>query len=419
MIDIDKWQEIFSTLKSNKLRTFLTAFGVFWGIFMLVIMLGSGNGLKNGVMQGFGDFATNSVFIWPQVTSISYKGFPRGRQFSFINEDIAALRKNIPEIELIAPRVRGGSMDGGGDNVVRGQNSGAFSIFGDYPEFNLIDPVQIVKGRFINNIDIKQKRKVIVIGKRVLEVLFEKDEKVLGEYIRIQGVYFKVVGVYASKRFGERANRENQRIFMPFTTLQQTYNMGNTVGWFSITSKDNILVSNIEDKIINLLKNRHSISPKDKDAIGHFNVEKEYKQMNGLFNGISTLIWIVGTGTLLAGVIGVSNIMLIIVKERTKEIGIKRAIGATPVKIVGQIITESVFLTSFAGYFGLSLGVFIVELINMAMEGGGGGMFANPEVDLNVALFALTILVFSGAVAGFIPAKRAISIKPIDALRNE
>ncbi|OGL42621.1 MAG: multidrug ABC transporter ATP-binding protein [Candidatus Schekmanbacteria bacterium RBG_13_48_7] len=420
MFDLDRWQEILIALRKNKLRTILTAFGVFWGIFMLIIMLGSGHGLQNGVTQGFGDFSTNSVFIWTQKTSIPYKGFPRGRQFYFENDDVDALRKNIPEIEYIAPRIQAGGFMGG-DNVVRGLRSGAYSIFGDYPEINNIDPVSTVSGRFINELDLQDKRKVVVIGSMVSDALFKPGENPIGDYIRIQGVYFQVVGIFKSKKIGEEADHENQTIYMPFTTLQKTYNYGNIVGYFSITSKKNVPVSVVEEKAIELLKSRHSVAPEDDMAMGHFNVEKEFNKMNGLFKGISTLIWIVGFGTLLAGVIGVSNIMLVIVKERTKEIGIQRAIGATPFRVISQIITESVFLTSLAGYLGLAAGVGMLSLVNSLMTDNPAQetMFKNPEIDFRIAVIALLILIVSGTFAGFVPAKRAVSIKPIDALRYE
>ena len=420
MFDTDKWQEIFYSLKQNKLRSFLTAFGVFWGIFMLIVMLGSGNGLQNGVTQGFGDFATNSVFIWTQRTTVEYKGFPKGRFFNYDNDDIIAIQKNIKNIRYLAPRLRAGGF-GGGDNVIRGINSGAFQINGDFPDFNNIDPVNIDEGRFINDIDIEQKRKIVVIGTRVKEALFEPDENPMGEYIRIQGVYFKVAGVFSSKKSGEQGDRENQGIYMPFTALQKTYNYGDIVGVFAITADDDVSVSSVEEATIKLLKQRHLIAPEDDQAIGHFNVEERFKQMKGLFMGIDGLIWLVGIGTLLAGVIGVSNIMLVIVKERTKEIGIQRAIGATPFKIMSQVITESVFITAFAGYIGLVIGVGIIELVNFALikSGTDSNMFRNPEVNFQIAVTALLILVISGAIAGFIPAKRAVSIKPIDALRSE
>ncbi|HNY02257.1 MAG TPA: ABC transporter permease [Bacteroidales bacterium] len=420
MFDLDRWQELYHVLKKNKLRTFLTAFGVFWGIFMLVIMMGSGKGLENGVTQNFGDMATNSVFIWAQQTSISYKGFPRGRYFNYQNSDIQALTDGIPEIRYLAPRTNVGGYNGS-SNVIRGLKSGSFSIFGDYPVFNRIDPVNMLSGRFIDDFDIKEKRKVVVIGQRVQELLFARDEDPIGKYIQVQGVYFQVIGLFRSKRTGEAALQDNQRIHMPFTTLQRTFNYGDAIGFFNITSKDGIPVSVVEEKAMRILKKNHSVAPDDDRAIGHFNLEVEYRKMRGLFNGIRVLIWIVGTGTLLAGVIGVSNIMLVVVKERTREIGIQRALGATPSLIISQIITEAVVLTTFAGYFGLSVGVALLELINylLAQSGANTEMFVHPGINFHVAVTALAILVVSGALAGFIPARRAISVKPIDALRYE
>ena len=421
MFDIDRWQEILSALKKNKLRTLLTAFGVFWGIFMLIVMLGSGKGLQNGVTSDFGDFSTNSCFMWTQRTSIPYKGFPRNRNFNFNNGDIKALRDNIPEIDLLAPRLQGGGFRGG-DNVVRGLKSGAFTINGDYPAWNKIDPVTLTSGRFLNENDILGQRKVAVLGNKVVDILFKPGEVPLDQYIRIQGVYFKVIGTFkpANSNVNFGGDKE-QTIFMPFTTLQKTYNYGDVVGWFAMTSIQGVPASVVEDKAIALMARRHSVSPLDKEALGHFNMENEYKKMVGLFAGINGLIWLVGIGTLLAGVIGISNIMLVIVKERTKEIGIRRALGARPSNIIGQIITESIFLTSVAGYFGLVTGVALLEGINYLLVNSGGesSMFKRPEVNFNVAVIALVILVVSGALAGLIPARRAVSIKPIDALRDE
>jgi len=420
MIDIDKWKEIINALRKNKVRTFFTAFGVFWGIFMLIIMLGSGNGLHNAVFQNMGDFATNSCFMWTQQTSVPYKGFPRGRFFSFNNGDTEALLEKIPELKDLSPRLQGWGGDGA-NNAIRKEKTGAFSINGDYPAWNRIDPVKITSGRFINELDIQENRKVVVIGRRVVETLFDAGENPLNEYIKINGVYFKVVGVFKSKKNGQQAEREEQNIHMPFTTLQKIYNYGDVVGWYAMTAKDNIPVDIVEKKARDILKARHSIAPEDERAIGGFNVSKEFRKMRGLFAGINGLIWIVGIGTLLAGVIGVSNIMLVIVKERTKEIGIQRALGATPMRVIMQIINESVFLTSIAGSIGLVIGFWLIELINYALEKGGGSseMFKNPEVDMQIAISALIILIIAGIIAGLIPAKRAVSIKPIDALRSE
>jgi putative ABC transport system permease protein len=420
MFDLDRWQEIYHVLSKNKLRTFLTAFGVFWGIFMLVIMLGSGNGLQRGVTQNFGDMATNSVFIWTQQTTIPYAGFPRGRRYYFDNDDVTALRHAVPEIRYLAPRIQAGGYNQT-NNVIRGLKSGIFNIMGDYPAINKIDPLNFMQGRFINDLDIRDKRKVAVIGKRVVDLLFTKDENPVNQYIQVNGVYFQVVGVFTSKRSGEQADQENQNIYLPFTTLQQTYNYGNIVGFFALTAQDDIPVSVVEEKTIRLLKKRHAVAPSDDAAVGHFNLKKEYDQMQGLFFGIRLLVWIVGTGTLLAGVIGVSNIMLVVVRERTREIGIQRALGATPWKVISQIIMESVVLTTFAGYLGLVAGVGLLELIDYLLGSTGASteMFVHPGIDFSVAVTALTILVCCGALAGMIPARRAVSVKPIDALRYE
>lgn len=418
MFDIDKWNEIIQALKKNKLRTFLTAFGVFWGIFMLIIMLGSGNGLSNSVFDNMGDFSTNSCFMWTQSTTMPYKGFSRGRRYNFNNGDTEVLIKNTPEIKALSPRLNGWS-NGDANNTTRGDKAGAFSILGDYPAWQLIDPVEITRGRFINDIDIKDKRKVVVIGKKIVDALYKSGENPIGTHIKINGIYFNVVGTFESKKGGGQAENEEQNIHMPFTTLQRTYNMGDVVGWYAMVAYDEYPVGIVEDKAKSILKARHKIHPDDDRAVGSFNVEKQFKKMTGLFLGINTLIWIVGIGTLIAGVIGVSNIMLVIVKERTKEIGIQRALGAKPISIIFQIINESVFLTSLAGGLGLVAGVWLVELINMALAGSDGEMFKDPEVDIQVVVIALVVLIVSGAFAGLLPASRAVRLKPIDAIREE
>ncbi len=421
MFDRDRWEEIYATLRGNKLRTFMTAFGVFWGIFMLVVMMGAGNGLQNSVFDGFQDFATNSSFMWTRQTTIPYKGLPRGRQWMYNNADMKALRENIPEIDLLAPRLQPWS--GNGDNnVVRGLKSAAYDIFGDYPDFFRIDPVTMLKGREVNNIDIIDKRKVAVIGNRVRDELFNKNEEPIGQYIRIRGVYFQVVGVFEPRNKNMSFGGDKEKsIFLPFTSLQIAYNMGDEVHFFAVTGKNNIPVSVVEKKCMALIGERHKIAPEDEQAFGHFNLEEQFKKMKGLFTGISTLIWLVGIGTLFAGVIGVSNIMLIVVKERTKEIGIQRSIGASPWKVISQIIMESVVLTSFSGMIGLVFGVMLLEFVNYQMVSSGANtdMFKNPGIDFNIALTALVVLIFSGMLAGLIPARKAVSIRPVEALRAD
>ena len=414
MFDLDRWQEIYSTLRKNKLRTVMTAFGVFWGIFMLVVMLGAGRGLQNGVMAGMGDFATNSAFMWTQSTTITYKGFPKGRWLTFTNEDIKALRDNVPEIDMLAPRIQRGNVP-----VVYGLNSGEYQVQGDYPDFNHIDPVEILEGRYINTIDINTSRKVAMIGKKVADDLFRFDEDPIGKYIRIQGVYFQVIGVFASKRTGGWGERQEQAITMPFTTMQRVFNVGNRVYLFAMTSKPDVSVSQTLEKAQSLMLARHSCSPDDKEAIGSDNVEEQFRKIMLMFTGIATLVWLVGIGTLLAGIIGISNIMLVVVKERTKEIGIQRAIGARPRTIIGSIMLEAIILTAIAGYLGLVCGVGVVEAVSYAVPPSPDSMFANPEVHFGTAITALVILIVSGAMAGLIPAYRAVSVKPIDALRYE
>ncbi len=420
MIDRDKWQEIFHTLSKNKLRTGLTAFGVFWGILMLMIMLGAGSGLENGVNSGMGDFATNSMFIWAQGTTIPYKGFPRNRWYHFKNDDMVALRNEVPGIDIVTPTVHGGGWQVM-STVLYKKQRGEFRVEGVMPDENKVDPVNIEEGRFLNEFDIINRRKVALLGYRIYEELFKNGESAVDKYIKVNGMYFQVVGVYKSKHTGGWGENQNSVIFIPFSTTQQVYNLPGIVDHFSIVGKPNYDIVKIEDQVKSVLAKRHSIHPDDDAAFGYHNVGEQFRKMRGLFLGIRGLIWIVGIGTLLTGVIGVSNIMLIIIKERTREFGIKRALGATPMKIISTIISESVFLTSFAGMIGMTLGIYVIALVNKALANVNSDevMFLNPEVDFSIAIKALIILVVAGIFAGMIPAKRAVSIKPIEAIRDE
>jgi putative ABC transport system permease protein len=418
IFDLDNWQEISAAMRKNKMRTALTAFGVFWGIFMLVIMLGSGNGLRNGVMQEFSGTATNSFFMWAQSTSKPYKGLQPNRSFNFTIEDGEALKQTLPELKIVAPMNQLGGYNSN-NNVVRGLKTAALSVYGIHPELAKIQQFNLTQGRFINKLDIRDRRKVAVIGDKVIEKLFAPDENPIGQYIKVNGVNFMVTGLLKGSGKGNQAREQAEAIYLPFTAFSQAFNMGKRVGWFSVMSADNISVSIAEDKAMALLKERHKIAPDDARAIGHWNMGKEFLKLNGLFTGIEMLVWFVGIGTLMAGIIGVSNIMLIVVKERTREIGVRRAIGAPPSIIVSQLILESVTLTSIAGYAGLVAGIGLLELVNQNLPTGGGMMFLHPGVDLMVALKALGILIFSGALAGFIPAQRALEISPVEALRTE
>ena len=416
ILERDNWQEIFATIKKNKLRTFLTCMGVGWGIFMLVIMLGAGNGLKHGILNDFAGTATNSFFMWAQKTSKSYKGMKPGRNFNFNNADAIALAQ-LDEIGVLSPQNSLGDYDGS-NNVTRGIKVGAFQVRGSYPNISKIEYIKLAKGRFLNDLDIKEKRKICIIGPRVREVLFRKDEETIGQYIKVNGIYFKVVGEMITTGNGEQAREQSSRIQIPFSTFQNAFNYGDVIGWFSISSKAGMPCSVTEEKVVSVLKDRHKIAPEDNLALGHWNMETEFVKLNGLFAGIEGLIWFVGIGTLIAGVIGISNIMLIIVKERTKEIGVKRAIGATPYDVISQIMLESVFLTAIAGIIGLWVSILLLEGLDNLI-GRDAPMFQNPTVDISVAVKALIILIFAGALAGLIPARKASAVNPVEALRSE
>ncbi len=416
LIDVDHWREIYETLRGNKVRTFLTAFGVFWGIFMLMVMLASGNGLWNGVRQGFSNGATNSLFVWSNRTSKPFRGMPVGRNVAFDTADVAAIRQQIPEAAVVCPRNQLGGFRGG-NNVTRGTKAGAFSVMGDVPEIARVQSVRITSGRFLNQLDLEERRKVAVIGTRVREVLFGKDENPVGGSIRINGIYFSVIGVFAPSRTGDNREEEPQTIFVPFSTFKTAFNFGDRVGWFAIISKGGVPASAAEKRVLALLKERHRVAPDDERAFGHFNMEREYTQLQGLFGGIDALVWIVGIGTLSAGVIGVSNIMLVIVRERTNEIGVRRAVGATPFTIMAQIVFESLILTTLAGYLGLVVGVGVVEAVAKLIAAAPAEMFRDPEVPFRSALTTLAILVACGVGAGVVPARRAVKVTTVEALR--
>lgn len=419
MFDIDLYREIWQAITKNKMRSTLTAFGVFWGIFMLVALAGAGKGLENGINKQFEGFATNAAFMWAEPTTVPFQGFKKGRNWNFDNDDMISLMHNIPEIEYLVPRLQAYKQSGE-NNVVYKDSYGTFQVQGDYPDLINVMPMKMAKGRFLNEIDIQQNRKVCVIGSRVDEVLFAKGDDPIGKYIRVSGVYFQIVGVSSAEGNIQIGNDKKETVNIPFTTVQQTFNYGDIVHYLSFTAKKEFQVSDIENRIIDILRNRHSISPDDQGAVGHINIERQFMIMSYLFMGISILTYIVGLGTLLAGVIGISNIMLVIVKERTKEIGIKRALGATPYSIIRQILMESTLLTLSAGYVGLLLGILLNEGLNAVLQGGDGdSIFLNPGISLSYGLNALLILVVAGGLAGLLPANRAVRVKPIDAIREE
>jgi putative ABC transport system permease protein len=416
MFDLDKWQEIFNTIKKHPLRTLLTAFGVFWGIFMLVLLLAAGKGLENGVNQNFSSIAKNTMWIWGGKTTIPYKGMKPGRIIIFTNDDYEYMKQEMPELLYVAPGV---SLIG--DYTVNYNNlTGTFKVTGDMPEINKVRPMVFPAGRFINTFDVNEKRKVAVLGSRVCEVLFGKEEAV-GKYIQIKGVYFEVVGRFEVENMGGSGRDDSEKIFVPITTLQSTFNLEDKINTFGVTPKEGYDPLEVEAKVKAYLSAKHLVSPKDKNAIGSWNSGKESKKVNGLFTGITIFIWVVGIMTIIAGIVGVSNIMLIIVKERTKEIGVRKALGATPWSIISLVIQESIFITSLAGYVGLLSGVLLVEFAKSMMKGADtkNSYFSNPEIDIKVAIIATVVLVVSGALAGLIPAIKAARINPIEALRAD
>jgi len=416
ILDLDRWQEIWHTITHNKSRSFLTAFGVFWGMFMLVAMVGAGVALQRGMSSSIEGFATNSCFVWEEQTSEPYKGFKKGRNWYMENADIPVLVNKIEELQYIAPVIFGGG--DGTNNVTRNDKAGSYGIKGNYPAYNLIDASKMIYGRYINDIDIAEKRKVCIIGERVYEVLFPGNENPLGKNIKVNGIYFQVVGVSRHTSNVNIGGNAQESVVLPFSTMQQAFNIGKRVHFMAITAKPGIKVKVVEDKVHAVLKANHEISPDDKKAVGGFNIEDQFNMFLYLGIGIASLIWIVGLGTLFAGAIGVSNIMLVTVRERTKEIGVRRALGATPSNIIRQILTESIVLTLIAGVSGLMFGVGLLALVGKALE-KGDQFFKNPQISFTVALAALGILLVIGTLAGFLPANRAMKIKPIEAIREE
>ncbi len=416
MFDRERWNEVMMTLRRNKLRSFLTMLGVAWGIFMLVVMLGMGNGLKNAVLGGFDGFATNSAFLWTMPTTKPWAGFQRGRHFNFDNEDTRLIREQVPGIETLSPQLQLGGWRGG-NNVNYGNKTAAFSIYGSEPDVIKVEAVRVVEGRFLNALDLHDERKVCVIGEQVVDRLFEQEDP-MGKYIRISGVYFKVVGRMRKKSSAQMGDNPDAKIYVPFTTFQKAFNSMNTVHWYNLIAKPGVQVSEVERGVKKLMARKHKVDPTDENAFGSFNMQDMYQKMNLLFLAISSISWTVGIFSLLAGAIGIGNIMLVSIKERTKEIGVRRSLGATPRNITGQIMQEALTLILIAGYFGLLAGVGVLEGAR-ALTGEGSDFFKNPGVGIGTALVAFGVLVVSGLFAGFLPARRALAIKAVDALRAE
>ena len=410
IIDRDKWQEIFSTINKNKLRTFLTGFSVAWGIFMLIILLGSGRGLQNGVQHQFADDATNSLWVYQGQTSKPYKGTNAGRKIQFTNADYTRTKELNKHIDHISGRYYVGSK-----TISYKFNYGSYDIRAVDPGHKYIENTDITNGRFLNRLDMEHFSKVMVIGDVVRKDLFKNGENPLGKYVKVGDIPFKVIGVF--KDAG--GNGEMRKVYIPVSTAQRVFNGGNRLNQIMFTVGDATLkqTKQIEKELRTEFAKVHHFDPTDRRAIRISNNLDQYKKVMNLFLGIRIFIWIIGIGTIIAGIVGVSNIMMIVVKERTKEIGIRKALGATPRSIVGLILLESVVITSLAGYLGLMAGVGLLELVNKYMP--PSDFFRNPEANLSIALTAMVLLVVAGAIAGFIPAKKAASIKPIDALRDE
>ncbi|MCE1168668.1 MAG: ABC transporter permease [Sphingobacteriia bacterium] len=410
MFDLDKWQEIFSTIRRNKLRTFLTGFSVAWGIIMLVILLGSGYGLENGVKKEFSGDAVNYLSINGGLTTKAYKGMKPGTFVQLNNEDHQALMQTKG---VTATSARSRIF---GNSVLSYQNEyGSYDIFAVHPEYGEVESLKTFKGRYLNQTDIRESRKVVCIGKVVEQAIYKGKVEPVGTYLMVNGVPFLVIGVFDDPG-GER---DLSRVYIPATTAQQVFNRGNSIDNISlIMSGANEQTSIAAEEVVRQqLSARHKFDPTDQRAVFIFNTIKEYKKFLDLFWSIRLFIWIIGIGTIIAGIVGVSNIMMIVVKERTKEIGVRKALGASPWSIISLIMQEAVLITSVAGYTGLVIGVVLLELVGNAIK--GVDYFANPEINLQVAIGATILLIFAGMIAGLVPARRAASVKPVEALRDE
>ncbi len=410
-IDKDTVEEVLSTIVSNRSRSLLTAFGVFWGIFMLVSLVGGGNGLQGMLKANFDGFATNSCFIFPNKTSEAYKGFRKGRRWRLTNDDITRLKKNVEGIDVITA-----TLADWGKTAVHGDKKYSCSVKGLEPEHNAIEAYKLIYGRFLNKLDMRDTRKVCVLGERVYEGLFDGGVDPCGSYVRIDGIYYQVVGVVKGNENINIMGMASEQVIIPITIYQSAYNYGNIIDVVNIKLKPGYKVSEVKPKLEAVVKSAHMIAPNDPQAVSFFDAEEMFSLMDNLFIGIKALVLLVGLGTLLAGIIGVSNIMMVSVKERTVEIGIRRAIGARPRDIMQQILSESIVLTFVAGMFGISAGV---GLLSVFEEIGDTGSAYGFQVSFGTAIAMLFVIIALGLVAGLAPAYRAMAIKPVDAMRDE
>ena len=413
-IDRDTFEEIIRTLTQNKSRSLLTAFGVFWGIFMLIMLLGGGNGFKAMMYSNFDGFATNSCFAYSQRTTIPYKGFRKGRWWDLTTDDLENIKKNIPEIEHISAM----NATWNSSPVYKDKKFNDGNIKGVLANYHYIEDADLIYGRFINEIDIRECRKVCVIGKNVYNAFFEKGTDPCGERIKVNSIYYTIIGVDVRESNISINGSSSDAITIPLTTMQKSYNQGNELGIICFTSKPGHKISEIEDKVKQIIYSSHQIAPTDPDALGLLNAEEMFSIVDNLFIGIDILLWLVGLGTLLAGIIGVSNIMMVTVKERTVEIGIRRAIGAQPKDIMQQILAESLILTLIAGMFGICAGVGILNIFDSTQVDDFGRSYGF-QTTFGVAVGVCILIAALGAVAGLAPALRAMKIKPVEAMREE
>ncbi len=410
MFLLDRWIEIISVIRRNKLRTFLTGFSVTWGIFMLIILLGSGHGLENGVHDQFKSSAVNTLWVWGGETSKAYKGYKPGRDISFKNEDYDEITANIDGVEQLS-----GRLHVWGDNTVSYKGEfGDYDLRSVHPDYGIIERIVLVEGRFINDIDIKKNRKVATIGIAVKEALFKQDDAI-GKHISIRGIPFKVVGIYMD----DDGRQDNQRaIYLPVSTAQKALVGRDRINTLAVTVESNEVSDSkrMEEEIRSNFSERHIFDIEDKNAMFIWNGVEEFKQFQDLFAAIRMFIWVIGIGTIVAGIVGVSNIMMISVKERTREIGIRKSLGATPWSIINMVMQEAILITGVAGYFGLILGIGLLEIVSPYVQ---SEFFRNPEANLSIAVSAVVVLIIAGTLAGYVPARRAAAIRPVEALKDE
>lgn len=410
---MDTYKEIMETLTRNKSRSLLTGFGVFWGVFMLVVLLGGGQGLKELLSNNFQGFATNSALVFAQPTTKPYDGFRKGRQWNMVYQDVERLRAQVPELDVVTPMVSQWQRI-----VTAGDKKTTAGVKGLQPAYAKVEEPQIRYGRYINDMDMAQRRKVCVLGKKVYKTLFPGGGDPCGQLVRVDSVYYRVVGVdYAAGEIKVNGGAE-ESVIVPITLMQETYGLGDAVHLISVTGKPGVVMSDVAPVMRAVIGRAHRVDPTDEKAITVFNTEVMFGMVDSLFTGVNFLIWLVGIGTLLAGAIGVSNIMMVTVRERTTEIGIRRAIGATPRTILGQIVAESILLTAVAGMSGILFAVAILQFLEMANT-TDGIVAAHFQVGFWTAVGAVVLLALLGVLAGLAPAVRAMAIKPVDAMRDE